>query len=84
MILGSMKADDSSEITNLVSCLSVLKRWMSHNLLLLNLDKTEMLVIYSQTKPPAEPDSEWAAICLDQFRKDQEKERNSRQQNNKK
>ena len=40
-----IKADDKSQITKLETCLYAVKKWMSENFLLLNLEKTEMLVI---------------------------------------
>uniref|UniRef100_A0A4W6FHD0 Reverse transcriptase domain-containing protein n=1 Tax=Lates calcarifer TaxID=8187 RepID=A0A4W6FHD0_LATCA len=40
-----IKADNASQIRELEICLSSVKSWMSQNFLLLNSDKTEMLVI---------------------------------------
>ena len=40
-----IKADDKSQITKLETCLYAVKKWMSENFVLLNLHKTEMLVI---------------------------------------
>ena len=40
-----IKADDESQITKLETCLYTVKKQMSENFLLLNSDKTEMLVI---------------------------------------
>ena len=40
-----IKAEDRSQIVKLEACLSAVKNWMSSNFLLLNSDKTEMLVI---------------------------------------
>uniref|UniRef100_A0A671Y9A2 Reverse transcriptase domain-containing protein n=1 Tax=Sparus aurata TaxID=8175 RepID=A0A671Y9A2_SPAAU len=40
-----LKADDKSQIMKLETCLYAVKKWMSENFLLLNWEKTEMLVI---------------------------------------
>uniref|UniRef100_A0A667Z0D5 Reverse transcriptase domain-containing protein n=1 Tax=Myripristis murdjan TaxID=586833 RepID=A0A667Z0D5_9TELE len=40
-----IKADDPTEINRLEVCLAAVKNWMSLNFLLLNSDKTEMLVV---------------------------------------
>ncbi|XP_068191806.1 uncharacterized protein [Antennarius striatus] len=40
-----IKADDRSELSKLEACLSAVNSWMSSNFLLLNPDKTEMLII---------------------------------------
>ena len=40
-----LRADEKFQITKLETCLYAVKKWMSENFLLLNLEKTEMLVI---------------------------------------
>ncbi len=40
-----VKADDDAQIRNLEVCLSAVKNWMLRNFLLLNSDKTDVLVI---------------------------------------
>ncbi len=40
-----IRVDDHSHIFKLEACLAAVKMWMSSNVLLLNADKTEMLVV---------------------------------------
>ncbi len=40
-----VKADDDAQIINLEAYLSAVKSWISHNFLLLNSDKTEILIV---------------------------------------
>uniref|UniRef100_A0A3Q3VSY0 Fork-head domain-containing protein n=1 Tax=Mola mola TaxID=94237 RepID=A0A3Q3VSY0_MOLML len=40
----SVNLDETHQLTNLQTCLNDIKNWMSHNILLLNSDKTEVIV----------------------------------------
>ncbi len=53
MILSCMRLlDEDAQIRNLEACLSAVKSWKSRNLMLLNSDKTEMLVIGPAPQTP--------------------------------
>lgn len=41
----SMKSGDSNQVVRLQECLTDIKTWMTHNFLLLNSDKTEVMVL---------------------------------------
>ena len=44
-LYSSMKPDETHQLADLQSCFKDIKNWMSHNFLLFNSDKTEVIVL---------------------------------------